>query len=72
VVARIDGPSAGLAVLDAIPSAARFQPAWATRAHLLASLERHEEASEAYAKAISLTTEPALRAHLERRAAELR
>ena len=52
----------GLAYLDAL-GADRFQPAWATRAHLLASLGL--DASEAYAKAISLTTDPAVRAYLE-------
>jgi RNA polymerase sigma-70 factor (ECF subfamily) len=39
VVGRLNGAAAGLALLDAIPAAARFQPAWATRAHLLASLD---------------------------------
>jgi RNA polymerase sigma-70 factor (ECF subfamily) len=71
VVGRIDGPAAGLAVLDAIPSTDRFQPAWATRAHLLASLERWDDAADAYAKAISLTADPALRRHLTERAAAL-
>ena len=52
----------GLAYLDAL-GADRFQPAWATRAHLLASLGL--DASDAYAKAISLTTDPAVRRFLE-------
>jgi RNA polymerase sigma-70 factor (ECF subfamily) len=47
---------------------ARFQPAWATRAHLLAAAGRPAEARAAYAKAISLTTDARLRAHLEARA----
>ncbi len=67
VIGRLDGPAAGLAALDGIAGAARFQPAWATRAHLLASLGRTVEAATAYAKAISLSTEPALRAYLESR-----
>jgi len=71
VVGRIDGPAAGLAELDAIESAARFQPAWATRAHLLAAMERWGDAAGAYGKAISLTAEPALRAYLVQRAAQL-
>ena len=35
---EIDGPDAGLRALDAIddPAVDRFQPAWTTRAHLLA------------------------------------
>jgi predicted RNA polymerase sigma factor len=62
VIARIDGPAAGLAQLDALGSPA-FQPYWATRAHLLATAGL--DATAAVAKAISLTTEPAVRAYLE-------
>lgn len=66
VVAETDGAQAGLALLDDLGDrAARFQPAWATRAHLLQRLGR-EEARAAYDKAISLTTDPFERAHLER------
>lgn len=70
-VGRVDGPIAGLVALDAIDDAAvqRFQPAWATRAHLLAQAGRAGDAAHAYAKAISLTTEPGVRRHLERLAA---
>jgi len=66
-IGRVDGPEAGLAALDSIVDARveRFQPAWATRAHLLAQAGRHEEAGLAFAKAISLTTEPGVRRHLE-------
>lgn len=72
-VGRVEGPDAGLAALDAIEDAGvqRFQPAWATRAHLLAEAGRAEEAARAYEKAISLTTESRLRTYLERRAAGL-
>lgn len=68
-VGRVEGPAAGLAVLDAIDDAAvqRFQPAWATRAHLYAEAGRVEEAVTAYEKAISLTTEGGVRRYLERR-----
>jgi RNA polymerase sigma-70 factor (ECF subfamily) len=67
-IGRADGPACGLAALDEIQAAEvqRFQPAWATRAHLLAELGRAEEAAHARAKAISLTTEPAVRRYLER------
>jgi RNA polymerase sigma-70 factor (ECF subfamily) len=67
-VGRADGAAAGLAALDEIGDAEmqRFQPAWATRAHLLAEMGRIEEAAQARAKAISLTTEPAVRRYLER------
>jgi RNA polymerase sigma-70 factor (ECF subfamily) len=67
-IGRADGPECGLAALDEIRAAEvqRFQPAWATRAHLLAELGREEEAAQARAKAISLTTEPGVRRYLER------
>jgi predicted RNA polymerase sigma factor len=67
-IAHTDGPAAGLEALDAITDAAveRFQPAWATRAHLLAEAGRSAEAADAYATAISLTTDPATRAYLAR------
>jgi len=62
-LASVLPPADGLAYLDALGSAAdRFQPAWATRAHLLAAAGL--DASEAYAKAISLTTDPAVRRFL--------
>jgi RNA polymerase sigma-70 factor (ECF subfamily) len=64
VIGRIDGPRAGLDELEAVPDTARFQPAWATRAHLLSQLGRDDEAREAFDKAISLTTEPEVRAFL--------
>ncbi|HEX7038264.1 MAG TPA: DUF6596 domain-containing protein [Pseudomonadales bacterium] len=73
-IGRTEGPEAGLAALDAIGGTAigRFQPAWATRAHLLAAAGRDEEAQQAYAKAISLCTDPRVRAYLEsRRSASL-
>ncbi|HEX6964275.1 MAG TPA: DUF6596 domain-containing protein [Gemmatimonadaceae bacterium] len=72
-VGRVEGAQAGLAVLDAIDddAAQRFQPAWATRAHLLAEAGRTEEAVRAYERAISLTTESGARSYLERRRARL-
>ena len=65
-IAHTDGPAAGLEALDAITDAAveRFQPAWATRAHLLAGAGRPAEAADAYERAISLSTDPATLAHL--------
>lgn len=70
-IGRADGPAAGLAALDDIadPAVQRFQPAWATRAHLLAEAGRSAAAAKSYAKAISLTTERAMRKYLQRRAA---
>ncbi|MBW9210725.1 hypothetical protein KV100_13780 [Mumia sp. zg.B21] len=71
--ARVEGARAGLAVLDGVTAegdsdaARRFQPAWALRAHLLAELgeQCEDEARAAYAKAISLTTDPRSRAFLQ-------
>ncbi len=67
-VGRVDGPGAGLEALDAIEDGGlhRFQPAWATRAHLLAEAGRLDEAARAYDRAISLTTERGVRRWLER------
>ena len=77
VTAEVDGPAAGLAALDALTEssradgggadARRFQPARATRAHLLERLGRDAEAAAAYDSAITLTHDPAERQYLERR-----
>ncbi|MDR7383127.1 RNA polymerase sigma factor [Promicromonospora iranensis] len=73
VLGRVDGPEAGLAELDEVaasdPASGRFQPWWATRAHLLAESGAAAAARVAYAKARSLTTDPALRVFLADRAA---
>ncbi|MHC5794560.1 RNA polymerase sigma factor [Lacisediminihabitans sp. FW035] len=69
VAARVEGPLAGLAMLDALGGPA-FQPYWAVRGHLLTQLGRLEEASTALAKALSLTTEPEVRAYLIGRGAD--
>jgi RNA polymerase sigma-70 factor (ECF subfamily) len=63
---EVDGPEAGLRALDAIddPAVERFQPAWATRAHLLTQAGRAAEAADAYRRAIELTTDPAVAAYL--------
>lgn len=72
-VGRVEGVPAGLEALDAIEDEAvqRFQPAWATRAHMLADIGRADDAARAYERAISLTTESGVRRYLERRRAEL-
>jgi predicted RNA polymerase sigma factor len=59
VIAESHGPEAGLTFLNGISAAGvdRFQPAWATRAHLLAAAGRRAEAATAYDTAISLTTD---------------
>ena len=71
-VGRVDGAQAGLEALDAIgEEGARFQPAWAMRAHLVAEAGRTEEAVRAFERAISLTTENGERKYLERQRAQL-
>jgi RNA polymerase sigma-70 factor (ECF subfamily) len=72
-IGREEGPEGGLLALDAIrdPGVQRFQPAWATRAHLLHRAARPDEAIEAYQKAICLTTEIGVRRYLEARLAEV-
>ncbi len=72
VTAEVGGPAAGLAELDALvehggPPARRFQPARATRAHLLDRLGRSEEAVAAYDSAIDLTHDTAERQYLRQR-----
>jgi predicted RNA polymerase sigma factor len=66
---EIDGPDAGLRALDVIddPAVERFQPAWTTRAHLLAEAGRAGEAADAYRRAIELTADPGVAEYLLRR-----
>jgi RNA polymerase sigma-70 factor (ECF subfamily) len=71
VIGETDGPDAALAELDRI-EAPRFQPLWATRAHLLARAARPDEAAAAYEKAISLTTDRISRERLVRSLERLR
>lgn len=70
-IGRIEGPEAGLSMLDGITDEAvrHFQPAWATRAYLLCETGQIDEARLAYDKAIALTTERAVRDYLKRRRA---
>jgi RNA polymerase sigma-70 factor (ECF subfamily) len=72
VTAEVDGPAAGLAALDGLLAEAgqqanRFQPAKATRAHLLDRLGREQEAVAAFDSAISLTHDTPERQYLEHR-----
>ncbi len=69
VDAEVEGPDAGLRALDAItdPAVQRFQPAWATRAHLLAQAQRCDEARSAYGRAIALTTDRGIADYLRNR-----
>ena len=69
VIGRTDAADAGLAALPS--DGERFQPWWATRADLLVRAGRAAEASVAFARAIELTDDPAVREYLERRRREL-
>ena len=69
-VAEIDGAAAGLATLDAIGDEARlatYQPYWAARADLLSRGGMGDEADKAYARAIGLEADPAVRRFLQQR-----
>jgi predicted RNA polymerase sigma factor len=73
VDAEVDGPDAGLRALDAItdPAVDRFQPAWATRAHLLVKAGRTAAAAAAYRQALDLTADRAVADYLRGRLAAL-
>jgi predicted RNA polymerase sigma factor len=62
-LAEAKGDDAGLATLGAIPPDAvtAYQPYWALSAHLLKRLGRPAEAREAYARAVGLSEDPAVR-----------
>ena len=69
-VAETRGAAAGLAALDAIADDARladYQPYWAARAGLLARNGTSEAADHAYARAIGLEADPAVRRFLQQR-----
>jgi predicted RNA polymerase sigma factor len=67
-VGRVEGAEAGLQTLDAINegNVDRFQPAWATRAHLLGALGRVAESVRAFDRALALTADADMRRHLQR------
>lgn len=62
------GAAAGLAILDTLPAGVTpsYQPYWVGRGYLLTSLGRPDEARDAYRKAMGLSADPAIRAHLAR------
>jgi len=65
-LAEARGAQAGLEALGAIPpeTISAYQPYWALSAHLLKGLGRNTEAAAAYARAIGLSTDSALRRFL--------
>ncbi len=69
-VAEVDGPAAGLAILDGLDLDG-FHYLHATRGELLRRLGRTEEARDAYARALTLVQDDAERRLLERRLAQI-
>ncbi|WP_372501739.1 sigma factor [Tistrella mobilis] len=63
------GPMHGLHALDAVAGLETYQPAWALRAHLLAASGDAASARAAYARAIGLAEDPAVRSWLAAAAA---
>jgi RNA polymerase sigma-70 factor, ECF subfamily len=65
-ISELKGPAAGLVALDALDAdrLAEYQPYHATRADLLARSGRITDATDAYSRAISLTTNPSERRFL--------
>ena len=69
-IAETRGAAQGLAALDAVAGDARladYQPYWAARAGLLARCGAAEAADQAYALAIGLEADPAVRRFLQER-----
>ncbi len=73
-LAEVEGPAAGLALLDTLagdPRLAEYQPYWAARAGLLASLGDTDAAGQAYGRAMGLERDAAVRRFLQSRMGEL-
>jgi RNA polymerase sigma-70 factor (ECF subfamily) len=70
-VAMAEGPARGLELVDALEGLEQYRLLHSTRADLLRRLERREEASAAYGRALDLATNEAERAFLQRRLGEV-
>ena len=73
-VAMVQGPAAGLVILDAMardPRLVRWPPLHVGRADLLCRLGRHKEAVEAYQAALSMEPPGAERAFISSRIRQL-
>ena len=68
-LAQMGDAAAGLDALDALPetSVADYQPFWAARGHIMQMLNHTKKAGQAFARAASLTDDPALRDYLLKR-----
>jgi RNA polymerase sigma-70 factor (ECF subfamily) len=71
-VAMAQGPARGLELIDGIDGLDGYRHLHSARADLLRRLGRGDEAAEAYGRALELAPQPAERAFLERRLAEVR
>ena len=71
-VAMAEGPERGLDVIDSIGGLEDYRHLHSARADLLRRLGRDSEAVESYGRALELATQPAERAFLQRRLAEVR
>jgi len=71
-VAMAEGPEQGLKLIDGIDGLDGYRHLHSARADLLRRLGRGDEAAEAYGRALELASQPAERAFLERRLAEVR
>ena len=71
-VAMAEGPESGLALIEAIEGLDSYRHLHSARADLLRRLGRRGEAEQAYERALELSAQPAERAFLERRLAEVR
>lgn len=72
-VAMVDGPRAGLALIDALAAGLdRYHLLHAARADLLRRVRSWEAAAESYGRALALATNDAERRFLERRLREVR
>ena len=72
-LAETEGPTAALAALDALAATKleQYQPYWAARAEFLARCGRVQDADGAYAQAIGLESDPAVRRFLQHKRASL-
>ncbi|PFH12370.1 RNA polymerase sigma-70 factor (ECF subfamily) [Collimonas sp. PA-H2] len=69
-IAQRDGPATALSLLDEVGQDERmltYQPYWASRASVCASLGMRELAKAAFRQAIGLSSHPAVRVYLQRR-----
>jgi RNA polymerase sigma-70 factor, ECF subfamily len=70
-VAMAKGPEAGLGLIDQIEGLDEYRHLHSARADLLRRLGRNDDAAHEYRRAIALAAQPAERAFLERRLAEV-